>query len=486
MERAANQRHAQPGSFSLARWLTRHGYKLLAPAPFIYLACVVVRYGVDVPCWDQWDLVPLLDKMYRGRLALADVWAQHNEHRHLFPQLIILGLGRLTAWNLRYELAVNIALMLGTCAVLARQIRITGRGTATPGLRWAIPAGSLIVFSLSQYQNFLWGEGMCLLLNLLAAVGGIVVLANAEFRWRRFAGAALLGMVATYSFGNGLLFWPIGLGVLLVVTRRGRERTASIAAWLLVSLLVAGCYLWGYQKPAEHPAVNSLFAMPLAYAAYVLKFVGNLGAQYYTGPLAGEQGDGDLALIAGVLGMLALTWAGAMVLWRRLAGLKVLVPYFAMIAYTLGTAMMTGIGRVGFGSDQALESRYGTMGVPLWVSLVVLLLLLAQRGSSSPAVRAGDRRSGEGLAYYRRVAAGSLLAGVILYLGLGSLGARAGVANMSAVQANCRTALLELAAHPGALVADGSFDSQGPYAAKLIERYPVLLKHRLSLFRNRP
>ena len=29
------------------------------------------------------------------------------------------------------------------------------------------------------------------------------------------------------------------------------------------------------------------------------------------------------------------------------------------------------------GSDEALESRYGTMAIPFWVSLVVLLLLLA-------------------------------------------------------------------------------------------------------------
>src|SRR5262245_62975011 len=81
---------------------------LLAFIPLAYLIVMVATYSVDVPFADQWALVPLLEKSYRGTLTLRDLWSQHNEHRLLFPRMIMLVLARLSGWNLRYELAVNI------------------------------------------------------------------------------------------------------------------------------------------------------------------------------------------------------------------------------------------------------------------------------------------------------------------------------------------------------------------------------------------
>jgi hypothetical protein len=396
----------------------------------------------------------------------------------------MLGLARLTGWNILYELGVNIALALGVFGVIVRQIRNTERQLAFAGLRWAIPLSSLIVFSISQYQNWLWGWQIQMLLNLLAVMGGILLLSDPNFRWRGLAAAAVLGVVGTYSFANGVIFWPIGLGILIFVTRGKKERWASITAWLLVSLLTVGSYLWHYQKPTDHPPLGVIFDMPLAYAAYVLEFLGGIGAQYYTGPLLGQQGDGGLALISGVLATTALAWAGGMVVWRKLAGLDVLLPYFAMVTYSIGTAMMTGIGRVGFGPDQALESRYCSMVVPLWVSLVVFLLVLMQSGNQSVDGNPVKRRPDDGLAYYRTVAAGSLLVGVIILLSLSSFWASGGAANMSGVQVDCRTVLLDLARHPGAEIDYGSLNSQGSYVKGLIKWYPSLVRYRLSLFRH--
>jgi hypothetical protein len=67
--------------------------------------------------------VPLLDKMYRGELAFPDLWAQHNEHRLLFPKIIMLVLARSTGWDIRYELALNLLLAIGIFAILAWQVK---------------------------------------------------------------------------------------------------------------------------------------------------------------------------------------------------------------------------------------------------------------------------------------------------------------------------------------------------------------------------
>ncbi|HVM47679.1 MAG TPA: hypothetical protein VMU04_06610 [Candidatus Acidoferrum sp.] len=47
----------------------RDGWKALALVPFGYLIYVVVKYAVAVPAVDQWELVPVLDKMFSGQLS---------------------------------------------------------------------------------------------------------------------------------------------------------------------------------------------------------------------------------------------------------------------------------------------------------------------------------------------------------------------------------------------------------------------------------
>ena len=50
---------------------------------FWYVHC----YGVNVPWGDQWDgMAPLFEKWFAGTLSFGDFWAQHNEHRCLFPR----------------------------------------------------------------------------------------------------------------------------------------------------------------------------------------------------------------------------------------------------------------------------------------------------------------------------------------------------------------------------------------------------------------
>jgi hypothetical protein len=515
--------------------------------PLAFLIWVIVQYAVDVPYRDQWELVPLLDKTYHGELTFHDLWAQHNEHRILFPRIIMLALARSTGWNTHYELTVNVILALGIFTVFVYQVKITGRKLGAAGLPWAIPAISLIVFSISQYQNWLWGWQLQMFLNLLAAMGGIVLLAQETFTWKRFALSALLGIVAMYSFATGVLFWPIGLVILLVVTAGARQRRAAITGWVLLSVLTLGSFFYHYQKPAYHPPLNLIFETPVGYAAYMFKYIGGICAHDLGGTMPD---DGKVALICGLGGTMVLGWAGWMLVRKQLADVRTLLPYLGMSLYSIASALVTGVGRIGFGSNQAIFSRYSTMVEPFWVSLVVLLILLARGersaadAGSAPRPRAG-RRVPEGyktmtqwslMAFIAMLALGScfivgpvwvllvvllmlltrgefptadagsaprpcaerrvpegdriiarwLLMAAIAMLILGSCLAVAGAKRWSLGQAYGREALLNLAANPGRPIDDsfGMSETLYPRPEVVVERYPVLVQHRLSLFRN--
>jgi hypothetical protein len=472
----------QSGNRSASSFLRRHGSKILALMPLMFLVWVVVQNAVAVPFWDQWDLVPILAKMHQGKLTFHDLWVQHNEHRILFPKIIMLMLGRLTGWNIGYELAVNLLLAVGIFAAFAGQVKRTAQRFAWGGLERAIPAVSVVIFSICQYQNWLWGWQMQMFLNLLAVVGGMVLLADDTFRWRRFATAALLGVVATCSFADGILFWPIGLGVLFVVTRGTRERWPALIGWLVVSVLVLGAFFYHYQLPADHQQLDLIFKTPLAYAAYVFKYLGGICEQGLTGDTAV---DAALDGFFGLAGTLVLGGVGWLLVRKRIASLRMLVPYLAVSLYSVGSALLTGVGRMGLGSDQALSSRYGTMATPLWVSMIVFLAMLVRGNINVGNAAIPEQQTVSGLHLWNcQTIARWILGGIIALLVLGSVFAVDAARDLSQVQAYGRARLLELVAQPGADIDYFHLAALHPRPQVVVERYPILVQYRLSVFHD--
>ena len=458
--------------------LPRHGPILLSLAPLAYLVFVVARYAVDVPYWDEWELAPILQKSYMGQLTFGDLWAQHNEHRLFIPQLVMLGLARLTGWNIRYELEMNVFLGIGILGVLLWQMRATARRLEISNWTWAAPVCSLVVFSMSQFQNWLWGWQIQMMMNALAVVGGVVLLSNPEFSWRKFAAAAALGVVAAFSFANGLLFWPVGLGVLWLGARGKPERTPALAAWVGIGVLVVTAYFWHYQKPADHPPLALALQHPMAFGYYVFIYIGGICAQYFQWSFSSTL---LLALGCGLAAIGVLGWSIHRLLRFRIATVEILLPYLGLSAYSLAGAVVTGFGRVGFGPSQALSSRYCTMMTPFWVSLTFLLFLLA-RGRPQPPRSDADSSPGTPARGKSAIAAAWLLAGAIGLLGCGSFFAIEGARQTSEVQSRGRTRLLELAEHPETANEDRGLSSLYPKPEVVLERYPFLLREHLSVF----
>jgi hypothetical protein len=79
-------------------------YILVIFAPAVICFLYIMKYGINVIYWDEWLLVPLFAKLYTGHLAFKDLIAQHNEHRILFPRVIMLILGTISHYNTKYEM----------------------------------------------------------------------------------------------------------------------------------------------------------------------------------------------------------------------------------------------------------------------------------------------------------------------------------------------------------------------------------------------
>jgi hypothetical protein len=342
---------------------------ILTLIPLLILAINVAKYHADVPFWDQWNFVPLLGKSYEEGITFQDLWGQHNEHRLLFPRLIMLGLAHASRYNIVWELAVILLLAATTFALLCRQFIKAVRASGFSGLPWALPVFSLLVFTLGQAENWLWGWQIQIFLNALAAVAGLSLLGGREFRWVQFWSAVGLGILATYSFANGLIFWPLGfLALLLAPPGNKRHGTLALSAWAVSSALVVFSYFYQfrYQSPSGKPWTHFL-SQPGEYVQYVLKYLGR--------PVINTEG---YALAIGLIGLLLFGAFTFLFLRDKRKKARAFLPFFLFGLYSIGCGMLTGIGRVGFGSAQAMSGRYVPFSALIWVSNFAFLYSLSR------------------------------------------------------------------------------------------------------------
>ena len=350
-----------------SRFIPRAVLIVLALLPLVILISTVVHFAVDVPYWDQWNFVPLLGKSLDWGVSLEDLWGLHNEHRLFFPRILMLGLAHLSAYNINCELALILFLAVGIFCLVLVQLRQTLKQLAIKGPVWVVPVLSLLAFSLNQGENWVWGWQIQIFLNVLAVVAGIMLLVHPRLNWLKLIVALFCGIVATYSFATGLTYWFIGLlGLALASSVGTKTKRAMISFWLLTTGLVLLSYLVKFRPGlSSGEPVLYFVSHPVEYLGYIFKYLGAAIINYQ-----------EYALMFGMTGAAFFFWSFRAMTFKKRAWLSALLPFFLLGLYALASASMTGVGRVGLGSEQAMSYRYVTFSNLLWFANSVFLYIL--------------------------------------------------------------------------------------------------------------
>jgi hypothetical protein len=335
------------------------GLAVLILSPIALLVAALARYSVNVPFWDQWELVTIFEKSVNGTLGFADFFAQHNEHRILFPRLIMFTLATLTHWNTLYEVATNVILACGIFGVFYVLLR---RTFVSKKLLYAVTFFvSLILFSPDQFENWMWGWQLQWFANVL----GLVVAVWALSSWKpkkapafRLAFAILAAVFATYSLASGLFVWIVCLPLLWF----SKDLKKYMYVWIVAGLITIWVHYIGYVDPAYHPSKLLFLQQPLEFVKYFLVYMGR--------PLAI---DFSLALATAV-GYMGIIIAGFIFIFKRYAGQLAtpLLPWIAIGLYAIFAGLSTDISRLGFGVEQAYSSRYITLSCLLLIAICVI------------------------------------------------------------------------------------------------------------------
>jgi len=332
---------------------------LVVVIPVALAVTVTLRHWVPLPYWDEW-FTPgvLLTACAKGTLSFSHFFLQHNESRKVFPRLLYLALAKIHGWDVRDAMAVTLFEVAAICGLLFWLFLRTKGATAITALV-AFAVTTFLCFAPVQYDNFLWG----LVFELFVPGLAVILVAAVNLSRLRFGVKTVinivLALVATYSFANGMLLWI--LGVPLPAAQESASKRARLGWYSLFALAGAAAiasYFVGYKRPEAHPSFH--FGVPQL-VHYLILWVGG----YYNSTRVSP-------FLVGVIvsASCIVAAARATMLLNRGAPWRHFYPWFLISAYGLSSGVITAMGRVGFGLEQALSTRYAVFSLFIYLGLV--------------------------------------------------------------------------------------------------------------------
>ncbi len=339
-------------------------FALCGISPLV-VALLLLRFGVNLPFMDQWELVPMITGAGEGG---AGVFTGINEFLQFAPNCLLMILAWLTGWDVRMELwALLFSVVLTLVLLIQCLSKILPSGTQWRV--WLPGVCSLLLFSLMQYENWFQGIQICYTLPALVLVWGLWVMFLELGPVYQILNGCLVGLIASFSGPHGLVVW--GLLPLAAFFIRTDLSWRHAVVWGGCVFAFGLLYRELYSLSASSPTTPSfdLRAVIMHYSV----IMGN--------PLLLAPWWRDLTMAiscAQVIGI-ALCFCCVGLIWVNRHERRVLGVALPLAGYALGVPALIAVGRASFGIEQALSPRYTTFSVWLLVAMVILLSCVRNR-----------------------------------------------------------------------------------------------------------
>ena len=317
---------------------------------------LVINTYSPLPHWDEWSLFDHLAQ--GGGWSLPWLWAQHNEHRILTTKLLFLLDVEFFHGKQIFLLTCIFLLQLLQVALLSWSLRTLG---GWRGPQWRLGTG-LIAYCIlcpTQYENLVWGFQVQFIMT--ACMATLAILSLLLYRRNERTSLLVVSIVAatlaTWSLANGMLLWPLLIAAALWMRmQRHAWRALTIAAVFNLAL-----YFYGYHRTAAGSALPTLSRS----VRYIVVYFGSTFVRH---------SDGAVAMIAGIVGIVAAAFFIASSFRHRDNPSPLLTAVSLLMLFTLATAAVTSAGRLHLGVEQATASRYQSFALLFWCSLGLTIL----------------------------------------------------------------------------------------------------------------
>lgn len=363
---------------AVRRW-SRRAAAILPPA---LVTLLVVLYAVDVPYWDTWDW---LDRHYPSAPPAASMleryWEPFNGHRVFVSLLLDRALFWASGIDVWPRIVLKLPLSLLTLWLVLRLARSSlprAPGVLTTGIVAAL------AFPLAYWPMWMDPRQFSMHLVVLALVTACTAAVGSGSTAHRSAVTALLCIVASLSYGPGVLTWPCVL--ILLALRDPRPSRAVLVAWTILGTVFVGLQMvaanGGTMFEPTAPAswwatvhaAAAIAGLPVAPSSVVLGY--------------------RPTRVMGLIGVALFVTLGTLVVRSRRDTRLRMLPWLAIGAWGLSYACMAAVTRGGLSLPSLHDPRFAYGSSLLWIAIVVLLCDAHDIDTSARQAPAGPDVSG--------------------------------------------------------------------------------------------
>jgi hypothetical protein len=389
--------------------------------PVVLLIGFVANFSVNVPIDDEWRLASLFEKIATGNVTFNDFWALHSNHRIVFPKLIIAVLAFVSQWNINYPLCLSIALAVITFIAIYKLSSMQVKNVGDDLWHLANILTCILLCSLVQHENWLWGFQLAWFLVNLCFVAAVYCLSRDTAVPSPLSGrdtalpcpydiqisiAALFCFIASFSLAQGLLSWLAAIPAVMALEGNVIQKRKKLIVWMLLFVATCAVYSIDYH-PSRKTSIILLLNKPVAVIDYFLSLLGSpivrlpgisalvgllifasfLFLVFYFFVIASPAKQSPAPAIASYLAMTEgeeseapeIASFLAMTDRRKISKNHEALPWLSIGLFAVLSALFITAGRAQFGAIQAIESsRYTTNSILLLVALVQLGQLFVQ------------------------------------------------------------------------------------------------------------
>ncbi|HSV63426.1 MAG TPA: hypothetical protein VLH83_08765 [Chthoniobacterales bacterium] len=367
-------------------------FAVLWALPVVLGFFVVWKHSVPLPFWDEWSTPGAqLASWYRGTITFAELCSQHNESRKLIPRLIYLPLFRLAGWNVQLALGLTLEAICLVSIGLSQLARRTIHSATAASLAFA--AMNLFLFSPRQYENLLNDLQWETFTPGLALIFALIVNLSRRSLASKTICNAVLALISTYTFANGMLVWLLAFPVATGIATSFRTTLVWRLAYIFGAAISIGAYFIGYQHPPLSPPLASFFKDGAALVHFVFIWFGSVFRV------------ANPATVGGIVVLMFLTLAvvAAWLIVKR-GEWKSHYPWLILGVYALFSGAITAVARLGFTFAMATSPHYTVFTVILYIAVTGLAFAVYEQ-----------------LRGYTNIERGGALLGVVSALVLASL-----------------------------------------------------------------
>ena len=324
--------------------------------PVIQTTYLSEKYVVNCPVADDWVLVgQYVAKIHEGgKLTWKDMMESYVHSRSPIPKIVGVVQAELSGYDVKWGTRTTLLLTLGSlAAAIWLIVRAPFIGTWEKPFFAAFAA--FFIFSPFQQTQWLVGALASNTMGITPVIVCIVLWSSRMNFWVKYGLSLALAIFASLSFISGLVIWlfpPLLLWFTLPAPSRKVRLTATLV-WLGGFGLCVVLYFHGLEAGQSSMGLQEAIANWHALLVFVLSVLG---------VPVGFDSKMNLETIAVTmslcyLGLLLVTLA---VNWRYLTsseGLRQAMPWFSLIAFAGGNAMLLALGRLNI-TNAAFFTRY--------------------------------------------------------------------------------------------------------------------------------